>query len=325
MPSGGDPRTAASVALPLSQVADRTAWLIADHYISPATITSNQDNYSPTGWSEADEVLLSSDATRTINGLDSNALKRRKLLVNVGSNNILIADLAAGQTAGNQVNCPGPGVPYLLRPGDALTVWKDMISGYWRCLDTPRGANYLWDGSHVWSNLCQFVQPLTLSSHCNIDGAGSGEYRFTGSRQRTILKPLSINEYGAGGNWGWASNFVYIIAVAAGPVMVPFELPSGAELTRVRAGIDDVSSSGVSFSVYKNAFDLGTNGIVRTLLGATTTSGGTAGPFTLSTGAFSETIANATNRYYAHFTSTAALQAVKWLEVQFNDPGPRSF
>jgi hypothetical protein len=70
--------------------------------ITPAQITADQNNYNPTGLATAYVLRLSSDATRTITGLAGGADGRELILVNVGSQNIVLADEHASSTAANR-------------------------------------------------------------------------------------------------------------------------------------------------------------------------------------------------------------------------------
>jgi hypothetical protein len=70
--------------------------------LTPAQITADQNNYNPTGLAAAYVLRLSSDATRTITGLAGGADGRELILVNVGSQNIVLADEHASSTAANR-------------------------------------------------------------------------------------------------------------------------------------------------------------------------------------------------------------------------------
>jgi hypothetical protein len=60
--------------------------------ISPTQITSNQNNYNPTGLSTATVLRLTSDASRIISGIAGGTDGRLLTLANVGSNDIVLAD-----------------------------------------------------------------------------------------------------------------------------------------------------------------------------------------------------------------------------------------
>jgi hypothetical protein len=70
--------------------------------LTPAQITADQNNYNPTGLATAYVLRLSSDATRTITGLAGGADGRELILVNVGSQNVVLADEHASSTAANR-------------------------------------------------------------------------------------------------------------------------------------------------------------------------------------------------------------------------------
>ena len=106
----------------------------SSYQLTPATITATQTAYAPAGFSEADTIRLASDASRDINGFLSTAVQKRKLLVNVGSNNIVIKHQESGtETAANRVICPG-GADITLAADDALSLEYDITSARWRAV-----------------------------------------------------------------------------------------------------------------------------------------------------------------------------------------------
>jgi hypothetical protein len=70
--------------------------------ISPAQITADQNDYSPTGLATASTLRLSSDAARNITGLAGGADGRLLLVHNVGAQNIVLKDESASSTAANR-------------------------------------------------------------------------------------------------------------------------------------------------------------------------------------------------------------------------------
>lgn len=70
--------------------------------ITPSQITSNQNDYAPTGHVSAVVMRLSSDASRDITGLAGGADGRLVILHNVGSNSIVLKDESASSTAANR-------------------------------------------------------------------------------------------------------------------------------------------------------------------------------------------------------------------------------
>lgn len=99
--------------------------------LSPSQITSDQNNYSPTNWSDAGLVLrLSTDASRDITGLASGREGRTALLVNVGSFDIVLKDENAGSTSVYRFALDGD---ITLAPDTGAVLWYDTITERWRC------------------------------------------------------------------------------------------------------------------------------------------------------------------------------------------------
>lgn len=70
--------------------------------ISPPQITSNQNDYAPTGFSAASTLRLSSDTSRTVSGLAGGADGRMILIHNVGAQNIVFSNQDAASLAANR-------------------------------------------------------------------------------------------------------------------------------------------------------------------------------------------------------------------------------
>lgn len=70
--------------------------------ISPSQITSNQDNYSPTGLSTASTLRINSDAARDITGLAGGADGRIILIHNIGSFTITLKNSSGSSTSTNR-------------------------------------------------------------------------------------------------------------------------------------------------------------------------------------------------------------------------------
>jgi len=70
--------------------------------ISPSQITSNQNDYSPTGLSTASTLRLTTDASRNITGLAGGADGRIIIIHNVGTNAIVLVDESSLSTDANR-------------------------------------------------------------------------------------------------------------------------------------------------------------------------------------------------------------------------------
>jgi hypothetical protein len=95
--------------------------------------TSNQNDYSPTGWSTATHIRLSTDAARTITGFASVSAPSTRYIINTGSFNITLSHNSGSSATGNKLKIQG-GVDFVLEPDDVATLWKDPTTNVWRIL-----------------------------------------------------------------------------------------------------------------------------------------------------------------------------------------------
>ncbi len=102
--------------------------------ISPAQITSTQNDYAPTGYATAYIMRLTSDTSRTISGIVA-ASGRTYQLFNIGSFNITLRHEDTGSTAANRFTLIGSN-NFILRPGSGCQIFYDNTSSRWR-LATP--------------------------------------------------------------------------------------------------------------------------------------------------------------------------------------------
>ncbi len=106
--------------------------------IRPSQITSDQDNYSPTGWSTATLVLLSGDnGIRAITSFAAGSDGQEKKLLNIGSYPLYIPGEHPDGTAANRVISDRD---YLLFPGSGVTVIYDGTLSRWLLLGQPRNV-----------------------------------------------------------------------------------------------------------------------------------------------------------------------------------------
>lgn len=97
-------------------------------------ITANKDDFDLEDRTEDTIFRLSSDASRDITGIVSGPgeLESRFLIVlNVGSNNIVLKDESASSTAANRFALNGD---ITLAPDNSAMLWYDGTSNRWRCM-----------------------------------------------------------------------------------------------------------------------------------------------------------------------------------------------
>lgn len=97
--------------------------------ITPTQITSNQNDYNPTGLSTASTIRLSSDASRNITGLQGGSDGRLLFLQNVGGANVVLVDESASSTAANRFALDGN---QTIVPDQLVILQYDSTASRWR-------------------------------------------------------------------------------------------------------------------------------------------------------------------------------------------------
>ena len=101
--------------------------------ITPSQITSNQNNYSPTGLSTAVTLRLDTDASRDITGLAGGADGRIIIIANIGSFNIVLKHESSSSTAGNRFILSSA-TDVTLTPNQDVMLQYDSTSSRWRLI-----------------------------------------------------------------------------------------------------------------------------------------------------------------------------------------------
>ncbi len=98
--------------------------------ITPAQITANTDDYSPTGLSTASVLRLSTDASRDLTGIQGGADGRVLVLHNVGSFDVVLKDDATSTAANRfQLNAD-----ITVAPNQSTVIQYDSTSSRWRVI-----------------------------------------------------------------------------------------------------------------------------------------------------------------------------------------------
>lgn len=101
--------------------------------ITPSQITANQNDYNPTSWNVSWCMRLSSDASRDITGLTKTTTGRLALLINEGTQNIVLKNDNASSSATNRFKF-GYGQDVVLRPEKCILLWHDATDDRWRMI-----------------------------------------------------------------------------------------------------------------------------------------------------------------------------------------------
>lgn len=106
-------------------------------YLTPAQITSNQNDYAPAGVTTATVLRLNTDASRNITGLADPREGAVKTLINVGTNPIVLKNADAGSSAANRFDI---GADVTLSQKQAVTLRYDGTDSRWKLLASTAGA-----------------------------------------------------------------------------------------------------------------------------------------------------------------------------------------
>lgn len=108
--------------------------------ISPAQITADQNDYNPTGLGTATVLRLNSNASRNVTGMNNPPAPTDgivRILINVGTFNIVLKDNSASSTAANRFIL---GADLTLTPSQAVALWYDSTSSRWRPVASVGGS-----------------------------------------------------------------------------------------------------------------------------------------------------------------------------------------
>lgn len=168
--------------------------------ISPSQITANQNNYNPSGAGSADVLRLSSDASREITGLAFGVAGKSVLIVNAGSNDLVLANDDAGSSA---VNRFAMGSDLTLEANQTALAWYDGTSQRWRVVGGGGGSGSVGvvlssDSPRVYTSNNTWAKPTGLLYAVVevIGGGGAG-----GGAAATGASDYSAGGGGAGGGY----------------------------------------------------------------------------------------------------------------------------
>lgn len=105
--------------------------IVVNSFLTPAQITSNQNDYAPTGINRSYIIRLSSDASRDITGIVAGRDGEKKILINVGSADIVLRDENASSTAANRFALTAD---LTLVGDDTAEIWYDGTTDRWRVI-----------------------------------------------------------------------------------------------------------------------------------------------------------------------------------------------
>ncbi len=158
--------------------------------LTPAQITANQNDYTPTGIATATTLRLSTDAARNVTGLAAGSSGRLLLLENIGSFNVTLVNASSSSTAANRFAFATDAT---LAPGESLWLIYDATTARWRSVSGGITAAY----QPLDSDLSALAANSTNGLWART-GAGTGAARTLTSADSTHI--VITNPDGVSGN-----------------------------------------------------------------------------------------------------------------------------
>lgn len=97
--------------------------------LTPATITADQNDYSPTGLEDTSILRLATNASRNLTGLAGGSEGRLVVISNVGANDLVLKDENGASAVANRFALAGD---IVISPDESLLLWYDATSSRWR-------------------------------------------------------------------------------------------------------------------------------------------------------------------------------------------------
>jgi hypothetical protein len=111
--------------------------------LSPASITSDQNDYNPTGLARANRLRLTNDNVRNITGLAGGYDGRRIMLhvLETAEGPIILRDANTGSTAANRFELPKRRV--MLWPGESIELYYDGVDSRWHTISYDQSSTFI--------------------------------------------------------------------------------------------------------------------------------------------------------------------------------------
>jgi hypothetical protein len=187
-PGGPQPQVGLCATLALTAKTLQLGRLDLAGDISPAALTANTNDWTPTGLATASTVRFSTNAIRSITGLAGGADGRLLTLYNVGSFAVVFPNESASSIAANRFAF---GSDIIVGPNQGLILQYDSVvsTGRWRALTTiinPGASAYCADAGSTGAYACALSPPITAYT------TGS-HYFFRANTANTGVATLALN------------------------------------------------------------------------------------------------------------------------------------
>jgi hypothetical protein len=109
-----------------------TGPIILGNAIYPPILTTSQDDYNPTGWSNSNLVFLSASSNVEITGFaaPSPDVAQFKILTNLGTGDVKLKNLNAGSIITNRIRCFNDS-DQNMKKGAGMLIVRDVVNSVW--------------------------------------------------------------------------------------------------------------------------------------------------------------------------------------------------
>lgn len=181
-------------------------------YITPAQITSDQDNYNPTGFASATHVRISGDADIqavtslvAMGGAITDVFE--KTLINVGSYALYFPMEHPDGTASGRIT--GYTGDFILYPGMSVKIWYDMAGSRWRILEFA--PSYTQPTMYF----SKSAAAVTIVDEFTISGTGGNETNLAATTSLPAAMQLTTSASSTAYRFGYFSRGVVQYAALA--------------------------------------------------------------------------------------------------------------
>ncbi len=205
--------------------------------ISPPQITSSQNDFAPTGFASASILNLSSDALRTISGLAGGAEGRVVVLLNTGSQTIVLLNESASSTAANRFTAGGD---LAVGAKQAVLLRYDGTAARWSALTRPCGRETLA------ANRIYYVRSDGSNGNDGLSNSSGGAF-LTIQKAIDVIAGLdcSIHDVSIAVGAGTYGPFVLKSFVGSGKVTITGDTTTPGNVVLASTAADGIAGSNV--------------------------------------------------------------------------------
>jgi len=215
--------------------------------VTPVQITSDQNDYSPTGLANAYTLRLSSDAARSITGLAGGTSGRVVSIINTGSNPITFVNESAASTAANRFALGG--LNNTIVGFAIIDLTYDATISRWRARSSAGGATT--PGGLVQSQWVEVVVDTATT-------ATTWPLPTTTASGLVILPNTPIN---VASTAGFPTAGTLLVLTTAGPTFVTYTGTTAGSFTGCSGGTGTIIAGSLIYLYLKTTIAVGSNNV----------------------------------------------------------------